>query len=228
MHDLPASQTAPLDTVLLLHNVLAKAVSLTYRDVELGQQNPNDNSEYLKLVKQSWLRSLCEAFWRHYDNNANPQRIAAFGGKPRYNEPKESGVPSGVKKWGGRWEFQCDVSVVELDWIPAPYATKKKIKTTVPIIKKAIWLVESELAGNGTTVAEDASKLRIGRSENTLLIAARTSQSDPNKWLEFLRKTLRDVDGAVFIALLPSYALKSSQSNQWIGKTVEPAVFKCK
>ena len=67
-----------------------------------------------------------------------------------------------------RWEFLYDIAVVNVEWIDAAFAIKK----TVPLIKNAIWLVKSEVADDGTKVGEDASKLRIGRSENTLLIAA--------------------------------------------------------
>ncbi len=107
---------------------------------------------------------------------------AVFGGKPLEPAMRRAGVPIGIKKWSGRWEFLYDVAVVNVEYIDAPFAHDTKI----PLITDAIWLVEFEVAGDGTKVGEDVSKLRIARSENTLLIAAQATQRHPEKWLESL------------------------------------------
>ena len=133
------------------------------------------------------------------------------------------GVPTGLSQWAPRWEFLYDIAVLQVDWIEAAYTPGRH----VPLVKKAIWHVELEIAGNGTDVAEDASKLQVGRAENVLLIAKQTTQVDPGKWLEFLGKVLRGVEGNVFLALLPSYAGSAQGAKHWISKKIAVELYRC-
>jgi hypothetical protein len=146
-----------------------------------------------------------------------------FGGKPLEPAMRRAGVPAGIKRWSGKWEFLYDIAVVNVEWIDAAF----KLKGKIPLITTAIWLIESEIARDGTKVGEDVSKLRIDRSENTLLIAAQTTHRNSDKWLEFLGKCLRGVDGEVFIALVPSYAASSPGAKQWLNKTVTIMLYRC-
>ena len=212
------TETSSSDASLLLGKVLSDAIGRTYNEITASRLKPDAGTRDLAIVRTAWLRSLRKAFWEHYKGaeGDHPRCIAVFGGKPLEPAMRKAGVPSGIKRWACRWEFLYDIAVVNVEWIDAAFAIKK----TVPLIKNAIWLVEFEVADDGTKVGEDASKLRIGRSENTLLIAAQTTQHDPDKWRKFLGKCLRNVVGEVFIALVPSYAANSAEAKQWLNKTV--------
>jgi hypothetical protein len=129
-------------------------------------------------VRDTWINCLRDAFSEFYPSHLGSQRIATFGGKPRHGERKEIGVPSGIGNWS-RWEFLHDVAVVGWEMTDAAFArdlTRPSGKRAVPIVTRAIWQVESELAGDGTKVAEDASKLRVSLAENKLLVAGLTRQ----------------------------------------------------
>ena len=207
---------------LLLGKVLSDAIQRTFIEIS---SKPDAGTGDLAVVRRAWLRSLRDAFGEHYKGDAGDhcRRIAVFGGKPLEPAMRRAGVPTGIKKWSGRWEFLYDVAVVNVEYIDAPFA----LGTKIPLITDAIWVVESEVAGDGTKVGEDVSKLRIARSENTLLIAAQPAQRRLEKWLEFLATCLRGVRGEVFIALVPSYAANSAGAKQWLNKTVTMMLYRC-
>jgi hypothetical protein len=202
-----------IDSSTLLKSVLSDAVRRTFSEIGSGE-----GAAALEAVRKAWLRCLRDAFGEQYKRD---DRFAVFGGKPMETERRKDGVPTGV--WKGRWEFLYDVAVLKMDEIDAAYAHGRK----VPLATQAIWLVESEIAGDGNQVAEDASKLRIANSENTLLIAARTTQGHPEKWLDFLGKCMSGIGGNVFIALVPSYSGGSSASGEWRNKQIEIALYRC-
>ena len=158
-------------------------------------------------VRDAWVNCLRDAFSAFYKRHASFRKIATFGGKPRRGEPKASGVPTGIRGWR-RWEFLHDIAVVEWKMTEAAFARDPAFpsgKRPLPVVARAIWQVESELAGDGAKVAEDASKLNVCLAENKLLVACLTTQRAQQRWLDFLARTMAGTDGARFIALIPNY-----------------------
>ncbi len=196
----------------LLRGVLSRALELTWDEVgDINARFPAGRCQDWALsVRGAWVRSLRKSFWESYRDSVEPGRFAVFGGTPGPGEPPTKGVPSGVSEWR-RWEFLYDVSVVEIARTEAAFAREKR----VPFVKRAIWLVESELATDGTQVAEDLSKLRIGTSCHKLLIAAQTAKANPKPWIEFIDHIAADMTGEFFVALMPTYASAKSESVHW-------------
>ncbi len=152
----------------------------------------------------AWLNALREAFWEQYKPQSESgipgrPRIAAFGGRPQAGEKKES-LPSGLKHWP-RWEFMHDVMLMEVHWIETAYR-----RSQVPILKRTLWQVESELKPDGTKVSEDLSKLKAGQADYKLLIVARTDQNDPAPWRKFIEHAASGISGEAYLAEIPTYA----------------------
>jgi hypothetical protein len=230
MHGMLKIAESSQDASLVLRGVLEHALRLVGE--QIAGNSPN-SGEYgrkdAEAIRDTWIRSLREAFWERYRNPAEQSSIAVFGGKPRKGEPTESGPNSGIRGWK-RWEFLYDVSVVVLKRIDAPY-TKDRTDNSNPrpvtVVDRAIWLVESEVALNGASAAEDISKLRVGRSEHSLFIAATTRQKDEQPWLAFLGRAMEGIGGEAFIALVPTYASTSPDSRNWLDGTVEILLYRC-
>jgi len=216
------------DPAKLLKTVLASALRLTVVGIDEMKSNPiRPAAEITSIeVRGAWMRALRKAFAKHCRDASAPDRIYVWGGTPGYDEKKKQGSPDGIKEWK-RWEFMYDVAVVKAILIDAAYAKDGPEPKQLPIVERAIWLVESEISENGTEVAIDSSKLRIGRSDHKLFIAKRTNQHDPQKWLEFLGKALQDIDGDVFLALIPSYASRSRGATDWPNGNVELLLYRC-
>ena len=53
---------------------------------------------------------------------------------------------------------------------------------------------------------EDFSKLRLGKAENKLLVAARTLQPNEKPWLHLFANATKGMDTPLYLALVPSYA----------------------
>ncbi len=152
----------------------------------------------------AWLSALREAFGGKYElfrGRPDKPRIAVFGGKPPKDAP-DSRNPHGFHQWH-RWEFMHDVSVIELKWIESAYH-----EILVPVVKRVLWQVESEVSTNGTQVAEDLSKLIAGVADYKLLIVARTTQPDPVPWAQFHERAAEGITGTAFVAEIPTYARK--------------------
>ena len=129
-------------------------------------------------VRDVWITALRKAFAEFYKLQLSQGTFAVFGGKPTQEEPQVRVLPTGVSGWP-RWEFLHDVAVVELAYTDAAFArdvNSPSGKRQVAVVEKAVWQVESEISGNGTKVAEDASKLRVGFAMNKLLVACLTGQ----------------------------------------------------
>ena len=121
-----------------------------------------------------------------------------------------------------------DVTVLHVTHVPAAYARDKQNNSNrrpVPVVNRAIWLVESEVSDSGTAVAEDISKLHIGRSENKLFIARETTQNEPKSWVTFLGQAMEGMQGQVFVALIPTYASGQSAAKHWMHGTVQVRLF---
>lgn len=179
-------------------------------------------------MRDAWVRSLREGFTSYYKSEVESGDIAVFGGRPGADQDRKVGVPSGIKSWG-LWEFMYDVSVVRVSATNAAYAKVKGKPSTparVPFAHQAVWLVESEVAKNGTEVAIDASKLRMGQARYKLLIAAHASRPDPEPWRNFLGDTLRGIQGEAFVGLLPSYSSVMASSKKWWMKKAEIALYR--
>ncbi len=194
------------------------------------QKCPSLRGDYNKktaiVVRDIWVRSLRLAFAQEY--RLVPD-IAIFGGRPESEEARKEGLGSGMKGWS-RWEFLYDVAVLSQETVSAAYARdpgENGMPKELPIVKHAVWLVESEFAKNGSEVAIDASKLRIARSQNTLFVAAQTSQRDKTAWLGFLGKVLRGIEGNVYLAIMPSYSSNDKKRKNWLDGTLEVLLYRC-
>jgi hypothetical protein len=179
-------------------------------------------------VRESWINCLRDAFGEMYPSHCGSQRIAVFGGTPRPMQRKEGGVPTGIPGWS-RWEFLHDVAVVEWEMTEAAFArdlTSPSDKRPVPVVTRAIWQVESELAGDGTKVAEDASKLRVCLADNKLLVASFTGRIEQERWLNFLARTMSGTDGSRFIAIVPNYG-RTIGYEQWKQQSVPFKLYRC-
>jgi hypothetical protein len=218
----------------LLRGVLSRALELTWDEVgtvdKVGAINARFPAgrcqRWAVSVRGAWVRSLRKSFWESYRDPVEPGRFAVFGGTRGPDEPRANGgptgVPSGVPEWR-RWELLYDVSVVEIARTEAAFARN----TRVPFVKRAIWLVESELAKDGTQVAEDLGKLRMGTSCHKLLIAAQTTQANSKPWIEFISRIATDMAGEFFVALMPTYASDQSESVRWWNRDAAIDLYRC-
>jgi hypothetical protein len=208
--------------VSIVQRVLARALGFTFDAIPLSTTASDLAPGWAEVVRDAWIRALREAFCEFYSKGPAPRRFAVFGGKPRDESERRSGLHCGVSQWD-RWELMYDVSVVELEWLDAAYANRK-----VPIVQRAIWLVESEVARDGTQVAEDFSKLRLGKSENRLFIAARTlRERDSRRWLDFFARASIGIDGPVYVGLVPSYSANQRDSEKWLRHTADVLLYRC-
>jgi hypothetical protein len=139
-----------------------------------------------------------------------------------HGDERQSGLHCGIRNWS-RWEMLYDVSVVELGWLEPPYSHSPAF----PIVRRAIWQVESEIARDASKVAEDFGKLRIGRAENKLFVAATTLQIDDQPWLRSFANATRGMDGPVYLALIPSYAADQRDKNHWRSRTANVLLYRC-
>lgn len=103
-----------------------------------------------------------------------------------------------------RNEFLHDVAVVERVFIKSAYLERE-----IPVLRRSLWQVESELAGDGREVAIDLSKLIAGSAEAKLLIVRRPvdRQVDGQTLVrEFVKQAWGDGSGHLFLAFLPAYS----------------------
>jgi hypothetical protein len=203
----------------IVRRVLSGALDRTFKEIA-----PFVASDCTgKAVSAAWIRGLRDSFSEIYYGQAEHPRIVVFGGRPRQREERQAGLQSGISNWK-RWEMLYDVTVAEIEWLNAPYQSG----TSVPIIRRAIWEVESEIANSAMEVAEDFSKLRLGKAENRLFVAARTLQPDPQKWLRFFARASLGMDGPVFLALVPSYAGSAKDRSFWkSGTAADVLLYRC-
>lgn len=179
-------------------------------------------------VRQSWINCLRDAFEGFYGSRSGSRRIAIFGGTPRDEGCKAAGLRSGIRQWS-RWEFLHDIAVVEWETTAAAFARDPMSSSDglpLPFITRALWQVESELAGDGTKVAEDASKLRVCLAESKLLVASLTIPSRQERWLDFLIRLMAGMDGERFIALVPNYGCSRGYA-QWQQQSVPFKLYRC-
>ena len=115
-----------------------------------------------------------------------------------------------------------DVSVVELEWLKPPYHSP-----AFPIVKQTIWQVESEIARDAAKVAEDFGKLRMGRAENSLFVAATTLQKDAEPWLRSFANATFGMDSPVYLALIPSYADDQRDKGLWRSREATVLLYLC-
>ena len=135
-----------------------------------------------------------------------------FGGKPAAGDKGRKDVPSGIHGWG--WEFLYDITVVEIGHSPVAFAN-----TNVTFVKRAVWQVESEVAGDGTEIAKDLSKLRVGAADHKLLVA-RPTTNKPHLWRDFIGRIAKGMKGDFFLGLMPSYASKLPEARLWRDRKV--------
>src|ERR1700722_14799919 len=147
--------------------VISHALWRTYAEMRQAPPAPKTS----RHIGEAWLRSLRESFAERYWQRVEPPRIAVFGGKPRKGQPGK--CPTGVPSWS-RWEYLCDVAVIEIEAIPAGFKNSESTDgkpNAVSRVNKAVWLVESEIEHNRSAIAEDLGKLNITNSDHKLLLA---------------------------------------------------------
>jgi hypothetical protein len=213
------------NSVNVLRSVLPDALQRTFAELRAEEAK---QSLAPSVVRDSWIRCLRDAFSNYYINHNGTKNIAVIGGKPRPNERNSAGVPTGIPQWA-RWEFLHDIAVVEWECALAAYAraiNDPLQPRQIPIVTRALRQVESEIAGNGTQVAEDISKLVISSGANKLLVASYTRQYDERPWLEFLVRSMSRIDGDSFVALVPNYGAALGYG-WWKAQTATACLYKC-
>jgi hypothetical protein len=187
--------------------ILADALRGTWDQMALiNVDHPQTDRDWATCVRDAWIRSLRRSFQTRYPAEAG---FAVFGGRPSENQAEAFGIP------GWMWEFLHDIAVVEVGSTPAAYQPPE-----VAFIKRAIWQVESEVAGDGTEVAKDLSKLRVGAADHKLLLARQATQHDPQPWLDFIGRLCVGMTGDVFLGLMPTYSTEHPlEAQQWRGCT---------
>jgi hypothetical protein len=214
----------------ILIEVISRVLATTYLRASGDKDLPTERCpNWANKMSGHWICALREAFQRYYgaDNDQSP--VVVFGGKTEGGEREAEMAEFGIKGWKRR-EFMYDLAVVRKSYVDAAFRTiagDPNQPKQVPVIKRAIWLVESEMAKNGTAVAEDVSKLHIGRSEYSLLIAARVATDDTGRWLSSIGRTMAGIGGEAFIALIPTYASKDKSSGEWTTEKVEIDLYRC-
>ncbi len=200
-----------------LRAILADALRGTWAKVpKINADYPEPNREWAIGIRDAWIRSLRASFSEQYQDKS----FAVFGGKPAAEDKRRPDVPSGIPGWG--WEFLYDITVVELGHSPAAFAN-----TNVAFVKRAVWQVESEVAGNGTEIAKDLSKLRVGAADHKLLVA-RPATNKPQRWLDFIGRISRGMNGKFFLGLMPSYAsTRAKEAQPWRDCRVTITLYRC-
>jgi hypothetical protein len=206
------------DTERLLRNALGDALRRTWHEMEeLGDEDGGSAA-----IRDAFIRSLRKALAGVY---RGPE-FAVFGGKPGRNESRSGGVPTGIEGWR-RWEYLYDVAVVEVDETSAARATDGQEKRKLRYIKRAVWLIESELSNSGTEVSKDVSKLRIGHSTYKLFLGRASTDHKPEEWRKFIGRLAKGCDG-YYLGLLPSYASgRKLELDQWKKHLVEIMLYHC-
>jgi hypothetical protein len=226
----PGTAQGDKDGGTILIEVVSRALATTYQRASNDAGLPSLPCQiWANKMSGHWIVSLRDAFQRQYGTESGSDPVVVFGGKPDGGELESEMSPFGVKGWKRR-EFMYDLSVVRMSHVGAASGTipgEPGIPKQIPVIKRAVWLVESEMAKNGTAVAEDVSKLHIGRSDFSLLVAAKVTRGESERWLTFIGQAMDGICGEAFLALIPTYASGDKSSTDWIDKAVEVDLYRC-
>ena len=147
-------------------------------------------------MERFWITQLHRAFREQY-----PDDGTAVLFKHQRDEP-----------WR-RSEFLHDITVVRRDLVPSPYRAVR-----IPIIRRVLWQVESELSGDGRQVAVDLSKLIAGSAESKLMVVRLPTGNQMDGFANvkaFLEEAFETCEGHLFVAFLPPYASRHSGLNLW-------------
>lgn len=173
-----------------------------------GGSNLIPDSENVSGVDFSkrWITALHDGFGDFY--RCNKQIVVLSRAYP------SSGA---TEKWG-RSEYLYDLSVVEAEQRPAPIHAS----AFVPVVTRALWQVESEIAPDSVKVAEDLGKLVLGSAASKLLISAYPSaEQNYRQWMEFFEKAAQHVPNNFFLAMMPSYSTLGSAHQAWTQKSAQ-------
>lgn len=96
----------------------------------------------------------------------------------------------------GMNELLFDISVVEYGYVNSGPKDKELV-----YVKKAIWLVESEMAGNKREALYDFNKLVLGASENLLFVGPHVR--DEVNYLRVLGEAAKHCRAPIHIVLIP-------------------------
>ena len=147
---------------------------------------------------RQWVAALGYAFREVY----NRPNVTVFAHEVEWNGPG--------KKWR-RSEYLFDLSVVEFDSREAPFHPGRAI----PFVRRCLWQVESEIALNATSVAEDLGKLAMGRSCWSLMVVARPEEERFPRWKDAIESFAAPIRDGLYVAFIPSYAGQGRSG--WVG-----------
>jgi len=139
-------------------------------------------------MEKFWIKTLHVAFARHYAEYADVVVLS--------KAHRDSG-------WM-RSEFLHDLSVVERMEVRSAYR-----EHLLPVARRVLWQVESELSSDGRQVAVDFSKLVAGSAEGKLMVVRRPvdwQQDGRERICRFVKDMAVGCTGALFFAFLPVYS----------------------
>jgi hypothetical protein len=139
-------------------------------------------------MEKFWIESLHAAFTSYY---ATTEGVVVLS-KASYD-----------REWM-RSEFLHDLSVLERHMVQSAY-----LEHPLPVARRVLWQVESELSGDGRQVAIDFSKLVAGSAESKLLIVRKPvdRQDDGEERVcRFVQDMAVSCSGNLFLAFLPVYS----------------------
>jgi hypothetical protein len=212
----------------VLRTIIAKSLTRTYAEIQGTHEAP----DLPRRIGDAWMRSLRCSFADLYWREVGQAGVAVFGGKPRHGAPRRN--PTGVPSWP-RWEYLCDIAVVEMGVTPAFRLRRKSDDGVVPApvstVKQAIWLVESEVRRDGTHIADDMGKLKLTKSRHKLFLAPVANPAESEGWLRFLGQVadgVRGDDSELFLGLIPTYSsLFPRDIARWRNEDVEVKLYIC-
>lgn len=181
------------------HSTTAQAASSALK-IACGPSRPRPTEEdppasldsetkVVNRMEAFWIKILHDAFRSVYAAHLHPG-VVVFSKAYRDGE------------WA-RNEFLHDITVLERAIVKSAYRER-----CLPVARRVLWQIESELSGDGRDIAIDFSKLIAGSAENKLMIVRQPMewQSGGQKQVcRFVGDMAVACSGNLFLAFLPAY-----------------------
>ena len=167
-----------------------------------------EGARVINHMESFWIKTLHNAFRQQYTPSQHPDVVVLSKAYPACG-------------WK-RNEFLHDITVLERIYIRSAYKEKN-----LPVARRILWQVESELSGNGRDIAIDFSKLIAGSAENKLLIVRRPMERQADgqdQVCRFVSEMAVACLGNLFLAFVPTYA-SSHQHLETYWKPNQPLPF---
>jgi hypothetical protein len=170
------------------------------------------------LLHDAWMLGLHKAFQDAYRDDPRKPIVYAAPLKA-WPEAGQDKVPF------GRGEYGFDLAVVEMATEDAPYHVTQGGKTQVAVVERHLWQVESEIANDGTKLAEDLGKLVGGAAPCKLLVTVIPRRDNGTAWRKFVERAGRRVAGCLYVAMIDSYATEAGRK-KWLEHTPELRLYR--